>query len=58
MNSSGYHVHEDLRLLEKVHEIFVNLRDADGGGFPPFAVTEALIRNLVSLIKDGHGENR
>lgn len=51
MTTSGYHVHEDLRLLEKVHEIFVNLRVADGEGtFPPFAVTEALIRSLVSSV--------
>jgi hypothetical protein len=58
MNTTGYHVHEDLRILEKVHGIFVNLRDADEGDFPPFAVTEALIRSLVTSVNGGHGENR
>ncbi|CEO58834.1 hypothetical protein PMG11_03536 [Penicillium brasilianum] len=50
--SIEYHGHEDLRLLEKILEVFVTLRIADGeGGFPPFAVTEALIRNLISSVK-------
>lgn len=58
MNTSGYHAHEDLRILEKVHGIFVNLRDADEGGFPPFAVTEALIRSLITSVNGRHEENR
>ncbi|KAJ5358944.1 C6 transcription factor, partial [Penicillium cataractarum] len=50
--TSAKYVHEDLRLLEKIHEVFVTLRIADEeDGFPPFAVTEALIQNLVCSVK-------
>lgn len=52
MNTTEYHVHEDLQLLEKIHDIFVIIRNADReGAFPPFAVTEALIRSLIFSIK-------
>ncbi len=51
-DTTEHHVLEDLQLLEKVHGIFINIRAADREGtFPPFAVTEALIRSLISSIK-------
>lgn len=50
--TSAKYVHEDLQLLEKIHEVFITLRIADGeNGFPPFAITEALIQHLVSSVK-------
>ncbi|KAJ5166825.1 C6 transcription factor [Penicillium canariense] len=51
-NPPEYHFHEDLRLLENTHEIFLDLKIKDEqGAFPPFVVTEALIRSLIYAVK-------
>ena len=46
-----------MEILEKVHAIFINLRDADEGEFPPFAVSEALIRSLITSVHGGNKGN-
>ncbi|KAJ5682271.1 hypothetical protein N7462_005436 [Penicillium macrosclerotiorum] len=46
------HSRQDIRLLEDVLGIFRQLRQADDGHrFPPFAITEALVEQLILSVK-------